>query len=175
MEARLGEALRWRPSWPGWGLDDGCHVTSASGALRSGSKGHVITYSPHQGDKSPAHLPAFGSIENYIDSDSFLVISLDALCSAFFCWSSLFLFGLLLQSQAVRDWTIVDGRPRFCALWSRAIRGRTVIGQNHCKLIYCQSSYCGSNHYLLRHQRYSVNKRRDCYRPWVFDHLSSYL
>ena len=43
MEARLGKALRWRPNWPGWSLDDCRHVISASGALRSGSKGHVIT------------------------------------------------------------------------------------------------------------------------------------
>ena len=51
MGARLGEALRWRPSWLEQSLDDCRHVTSASGALRSGSEGHVITIASFFGRK----------------------------------------------------------------------------------------------------------------------------
>ena len=51
MEARLGEMFQWRPSWPGWGLDDYYHVTSALGALRSGSEGHIITIASFFGRK----------------------------------------------------------------------------------------------------------------------------
>ena len=71
--------------------------------------------------------------------------------------------------------TMTLHRPRFCALWSRAIGGWTIIGRDYYESNSCKSSYCGSNHCQLSYQKCSVNERRGRYGPWISDHPSSHL
>ena len=85
-------------------------------------------------------------------------------------WRLPFRFVYLLRSRAVKGQTIVDGRPCFYTLWSRAIGGRTIVGQNH-----RESDYCGSNYYWLSRQRCSIDEKRSRYGPWVSDHLPGHL
>ena len=70
--------------------------------LFSSQRDRTANGSIHQNAGSPmllvprrqisGHLPASGSVEDQTDSDTFFVVSpsLDALCSTFFYWSSLF-------------------------------------------------------------------------------------
>ena len=62
-----------------------------------------------QGDRSPATRRLL-ALENQTDSDAFLVVSLDALCSTSFRWSSSLSFGGELDCWPSHWWRGVDGR-----------------------------------------------------------------
>ena len=62
-----------------------------------------------QGDRSPATRRLL-ALENQTDSDAFFVVSLDALCSTSFCWSSLLSFGGEFDCWPSHQWRGVDGK-----------------------------------------------------------------
>ena len=68
-----------------------------------------------QGDRSPATRRLL-SLENQTDSDAFLVVSLNALRSPSFCWSSPLLFGGELDCWPSHWWRSVNGRKSCCRL-----------------------------------------------------------
>ena len=70
---------------------------------------------------------------------------------------------------------LLNGRLRFCALWSQAIRGQPIVGWDYRKSSCHKSSYHGSNHCWLSRQKFSIDEMRDRYGPWVSDYPSSHL
>ena len=67
--------------------------------------------------------------------------------------------------------TIESGRPRFRALRSRAIGGRTVVGRDHRESNCHESSYRGSNNCWLSHWKCDVNKRQGRFGGWKNNRL----
>ena len=123
---------------------------------------------PASGRQISGHLPAFGSIRNQTDSDTFLVASLfDAVCSAF-CWLSL--FPLWRLSGLITSWL-------FC--WSRQVAGRASVWCYGTKLLEVKPSRMASR--VLVRCEVEPSEVESSWlgiivsQAWVSDHLSSHL